>query len=42
MGDTIERRDEKDLDEERRQRGPELDQESEHEGAAEEALAEAE
>jgi hypothetical protein len=40
MIDTIERRDGKGLDEERRQRGPELDEESEHEGAAEEALAE--
>ena len=41
MIDTIERRDGKGFDEERRQRGPELE-ESEHEGAAEEALAEAE
>ena len=39
MADAVKRRDEKGLDEERRQRGPELE-ESEHEGAAEEALAE--
>lgn len=40
MADAVKRRDEKGLDEERRQRGPELEEESEHEGAAEEALAE--